>query len=93
MTARFGTTADGDAGTGGTLTEQEFCKSVKRDKKHYADLKEDKYFSTWNRGFVATAHMHHTHHVLDETYVPANAVDIDAFREIQKFMYAALEDH
>ena len=46
------------------LTAQEFRKSVKRDKSHYSDLKDDKHFNSWNRGFVATAHMHHTHLVL-----------------------------
>ncbi len=49
-----------------TLTTQELRKSVKRDKTHYTDLKEDKHFNSWNRGFVATVHMHHTHLILDE---------------------------
>jgi hypothetical protein len=48
------------------LTVQEFRRGIKRDKTHYEDLKDDKYFNSWNRGFVATAHMHHTHTVLDE---------------------------
>jgi hypothetical protein len=50
--------------TSDSLTAQEFRKGVKRDKSHYTDLKDDKYFTTWNRGFVATANMHHTHHKL-----------------------------
>ena len=29
----------------GALTVQEFCRGVKRDKSHYDDLKDDKYFS------------------------------------------------
>jgi hypothetical protein len=48
------------------LTALEFRKGVRRDKPHYTDLKDDKYFTTWNRGFVATAHTHHIHQVLDE---------------------------
>jgi hypothetical protein len=47
------------------LTVLEFRWGVKRDKTHYEDLKDDKFFNTWNRGFVTTAHMHHTHLVLD----------------------------
>lgn len=75
------------------MTVQEFCRGVKRDKTHYEDLKDDKYFNSWNRGFVATAHMHHTHLVLDENYIPKNDVEIAVFKEIQTFMYAVLEDH
>jgi hypothetical protein len=76
-----------------TLSAQEFRHGVKRDKTHYEDLKDDKYFNSWNRGFVATAHMHHTHLVLDETYVPSTDEAVAVFKEIQTFMYAVLEDH
>ena len=44
----------------GEMTVQEFRRGVKRDKLHYVDLKDDKYFTSWNCGFVATAYMHHT---------------------------------
>jgi hypothetical protein len=61
---------------------------------HYEDLKDDKYFNTWNCGFVATAYMNHTHLVLDETYVPSTDEEIAVFiKEMQTFMYAVLEDH
>jgi hypothetical protein len=85
--------AGGIVGSLEALTVQEFRRGVKRDKTHYEDLKDDKYFNTWNRGFVATAHMHHTHHVLDATYVPQTDVDVAVFKEMQTFMYAVLEDH
>ena len=49
----------------GGLTAQEFRRGVKRDKSHYEDLKDDKYFNSWNRGFVATSRMHHTLSILD----------------------------
>jgi hypothetical protein len=75
------------------LTAQEFRKSVKRDKTHYSDLKEDKYFNSWNRGFVATAHMHHTHLILDEGYTPTTVIEKALFQEMQVFMYAVLEEH
>jgi hypothetical protein len=54
----------------GALTSQEFHRSVKWDIAHYQDLKDDKGFRIWNHGFVSKAKMHHTHLVLDETYVP-----------------------
>jgi hypothetical protein len=75
------------------LTAQEFRRGIKRDKTHYETLKDDKQFNSWNRGFVATAHMHHTHHVLDEGYRPLNEGDAAVFKEIQTFMYAVLQTH
>jgi Reverse transcriptase (RNA-dependent DNA polymerase) len=75
------------------LTASEFRRGVKRDKSHYTDLKDDKYFNSWNRGFVATAFMHHTHHVLDEKYVPKTSNEILLFSEMQTFMYAVFEEH
>jgi hypothetical protein len=75
------------------LTAQEFRRGVKRDKTHYETLKDNKHFNSWNRGFVATTHMHHTHLVLDEGYCPLNDVDVAVFKEMQTFMYAVLQTH
>jgi hypothetical protein len=75
------------------MTAQEFCCGVTRDKAHYKDLNDGKYFNSWNCGFVAAAHMHHTHLVLDEKYVPKGDVAKAAFKEMQIFMYAVLEEH
>jgi hypothetical protein len=75
------------------LTALEFRKRVRCDKTHYTDLKDDKYFTTCNRGFVATAHMHHTHQVLDQVYVPRSETEVSVFKEQQTFMYAILEEH
>ena len=74
------------------MTAQEFRRGVKRDKSHYTNLKEDKHFNSWNRGFVATAFMHHTHRVLDEHYVPKTPIEIGLFQEMQTFMYAVFEE-
>jgi hypothetical protein len=79
------TTKTGGQGTtvipSGSLSVQEFRCSVKRDKAHYEDLKDDKYFNSWNRGFVATARMHHTDLVLDENYYPKTAEEKFVFEE------------
>jgi hypothetical protein len=83
----------GIVGSLDSLTVQEFRRGVKRDKTHYEDLKDDKYFSSWNRGFVATARMHHTDLVLDENYIPKTDEEKFVFKEMQIFMYAVLEDH
>ena len=85
--------APGIAESLGSLTLQEFRRGVKRDKSHYEDLKDDKYFNSWNRGFAATARMHQTHLVLDENYSPTSEAEYAVFMEMQVFMYAVLEDH
>jgi hypothetical protein len=64
----------GIVSTVGTLTAWEFCRGVKRDKTHYEDLKDDNYFNSWNRGFIATANMNHKHLILDEEYFPVDDV-------------------
>jgi hypothetical protein len=48
-------------------------------------LKDDKFFNTWNNGFVAMAHMYYTHLVLDEGYIPKNTSEAAIFKEIDKF--------
>jgi hypothetical protein len=76
-----------------SLTVQEFRRGVKRDKAHYENLKDDKYFNSWNRCFVATARMHHTDLVLNEKCVPKNDDEKVVFKEMQIFMYAIFEEH
>jgi hypothetical protein len=66
---------------------------VKCDMTHYKELKEDKHFKSWNRGIIATAHMNHTHLVLDANYSLANANDVALFKEMQTCMYAVLQEH
>jgi hypothetical protein len=78
---------------GNSLTVQEFRRGVKRDKPHYENLKDDKYFKSRNRGIVATARMDHTDMVLNENYVPRNDDEKFVFKEMQIFMYAVCEEH
>jgi hypothetical protein len=75
------------------LTVQEFRRGTKRNKTYYEDLKDDKFFNTWNRGFVATSCMHQTDLIFNETYVPKPYAKKAIFKEIQTFMYAVLENH
>jgi hypothetical protein len=46
-----------------------------------------------SRNFTATTHIHHTHLVLDENYVPKDDNENTVFREMQTFMYAVMADH
>ena len=57
------------------MTAQEFRK-MRRNKGDYHDLKDDKYFNSWNRGFVAIAFTHHTNTVLDGLYVPKTPTEV-----------------
>jgi hypothetical protein len=59
----------------------------------YPNLKDDKGFRIWNRSFVSKAKMHHTHLVLDETYVPKTDEEKVIFQEMKVFMYAIMEEH
>jgi hypothetical protein len=43
--------------------------------------------------FCVKAKMHHTHLVLDETYVPNTDKEKAVFQEMQIFMYAIMEEH
>jgi hypothetical protein len=72
---------------------QEFRRGVKRDKAHYENHKDDKYFNSWNRGFVATARMHHSDLVLNEKYIPKNDDEKVVFKDMRTFMYAVFEEH
>jgi hypothetical protein len=78
---------------GNLLTVQEFRRGVKRDKEHYENLKDDKYFNSWNRGFVATARMHYTDLVMNEKYPTKNDDEKVVLKEMQIFMYAVFEEH
>jgi hypothetical protein len=82
----------GNVVASGEMTIQEFRRGVRRNKAHYVDSNDDKYFNWWNRGFAATAYMHHTHLVLNEKYVPKTPDKIEVFQEIQTFMYAVMEE-
>jgi hypothetical protein len=85
--------ASGITAAVGPMMAQEFRRGVKRVKAHCETLKKDEGFRDWNRGFVATARMHHAHLVLDENYIPPDDITRDAFKEMQIFMYAVLEEH
>jgi hypothetical protein len=67
------------------MTQQEFRQNVKRDKTHYTSLNDGNYFNLWNRGFVATAFMHHTCLVLDEIYIPTTATNMQSFERFKHY--------
>jgi hypothetical protein len=91
--SRLSPSAPGVANRTGALTAQEFRRSVKCGIAHYPDLKDDKGFRIWNRGFVSKAKMHHTHLVLDKNYVPKMDEENAVFQGMQILTYAVMEEH
>jgi hypothetical protein len=68
------------------LTVQDFHHGVKHGQMHYEELEADKFFISWNRGFVATSHICHTQYVLDENYTLKSETKAAVFKEIQTSM-------
>jgi hypothetical protein len=54
------------------------------------NLNDCKHFNSWNRGFVATAFMHHAQMVLDEKYIPRKAKNVVVFQEMKMFKVSTL---
>jgi hypothetical protein len=70
-----------------------FERGIKRDKEHYPEFKDEKFWDNFRRGVEVTADTHGTLDVLDATFVP-DATDNDAialFRAKNRFMYAVFE--
>jgi hypothetical protein len=72
---------------------QESRRGVTRDTAHYENLKDNKYFNSWNLGFVATDRMHHTDLGLNKRYIPKNDDEKIVFKEMQIIMYAVFAEH
>ena len=69
----------------------DFKKSIKRDKTHYKEFKDEKYWDNWNRSFTVTARSHGLDHIIDHTFVPSTTSEKDLFDEEQKFAFSVLE--
>ena len=69
----------------------DFKRSIKRDKTHYKEFKDDRYWDSWHRSFVITAKAHDLEHVLNSKYVPFTDDDKELFEEKKKFAYSVME--
>jgi len=65
----------------------DFKKGIKRDSSQYPKLKDDAQWDNWKRDLITTARAQNVDDVLDPTFTPTSAVDIELFQEKQKFMY------
>ena len=59
---------------------QQFDCGIKKDKDHYPEFKEEKYWDNFRRGVETTADTHGTYNVLNGTYVPLPGDETDLFR-------------
>ena len=64
----------------------DFTKSIKRDKTHYTELKDEKHWDKWMTGFVIQATAHGVDDILNHEYKPSTDDEKAVFREKQKFM-------
>ena len=70
---------------------KDFKRGIKRNIGQFPSLKDDNTWDNWNRSTVAQARAQDIIEVLDPTYIPSTADDIQLFEEKQKFMYAVFE--
>ena len=73
-------------------TVQDFRKGIKRDKSHYAKLRDERFWDDWKRKTEATVSAHGCDDVIDITYNPSSPSEIDLFKEKKKFMYDVFND-
>ena len=64
----------------------DFTKSIKRDKSHYTEFKDEKHWDKWNTGFTIQARAHGMEDILDHKYKPRSPEEQAIFHEKQKFM-------
>jgi hypothetical protein len=67
-----------------------FRKGIKRDATLFPILQDEALNDIWHRAFLNQARAQDVQQVLDHTYIPILAEDIDLFQEKQKYMYAVL---
>jgi hypothetical protein len=49
-----------------TIAASKFRRSIKLDKTHHSQLKDDNYFDWWNNSLGIATHMQHKHLILNE---------------------------
>ena len=68
-----------------------FKKAIKLDPAAFPTLKDEKFKDKWHRQFVNQAVAQRVDNVLDETYTPTTAEEIELFEEQKKFVYVVLD--
>ena len=66
--------------TGASPADQ-FRQGIKRDKSHYKELKDERYWVEWKRSLFATAKAHGCEDVLNPHSIPQNPEEEEVFKE------------
>ena len=77
----------------GPTPAQQFDRCIKKDKDHYSEFKDEKYWNNFRRGVETTADIHGTSNVLDGAFIP-NPTDpqaVELFTAQKQFMYTVWE--
>ena len=69
-----------------------FRRGIKRDPSLFPVLKDEAQNDHWHRSFVNQVRAQGLSDILNPHYVPNSTEDRDLFDEMQKYMYAVLED-
>ena len=69
---------------------QEFKRGNKQDKVNYPQLKNDNYYVDFRYKFIAQATADGCEQVLDRSYTPENAEELELDLEMNKFIYLVL---
>ena len=67
------TTVSGATGAAVNTAVANFCKGIKRDPNNFPKLKHAKYWDSYRRSIVATAHAQGVENILDSTFAPTDA--------------------
>jgi hypothetical protein len=68
-----------------------FRRGIKKDSTIFSTLKDERFHDTWHRSFINQARTQDVSDVLDETFVPITAEEIELFEDKQNFVYAVPE--
>ena len=100
LAARTGTTtpaptvatAGGTLGISTPMSKQldSFKKGIKRDPTLFPILNDEKAPTTWHREMEVQAKAQGVDDVLDDSYIPATAIEQDLFKEKNRYMYSVL---
>jgi hypothetical protein len=69
-----------------------FKKTIKRDPNLFKPFSDKRLWATWHLHFVATARAQDLQDVLDPSYVPTTADDIDVFQAKNEYLFSVFVD-
>jgi hypothetical protein len=81
------------AHAGAPTPAQQFDRGIKKDKDHYPEFKDEKYWDNFRHGVETTADIHGTSNVLNGAFTPdpADLQAVELFAAQKRFMYAVFE--